>query len=121
MILQLALNTPMLVGHYDGVVAINIKQYGAGNLRLSTDRESLLQNVGPNSAPGAIQDGITQATADGFKTWFWSGDLWLISDVSGPVCLLAPAYTSFINRLKSSAQPSDFTLPSEAEGNLATY
>jgi hypothetical protein len=121
MIITLAANTPMGVGHYDGVVAINIKQYGAGNLRLSTDRESLLQNIGGNAAPGAILDGITQATADGFKTWFWSGDLWLISDVSGPVCLLAPAYTAYLDKLKSSAQPADFILPSEAEGNLATY
>jgi hypothetical protein len=121
MILTLTQNLALLAGHYDGVVAINIKQYGAGNLRLGTDREALLQNIGTNAAPGSILDGITQAVADGFKTWFWSGDLWLISDISGPVCLLTPAYTAFVDRLKSSAQPADFVLPSETEGNLATY
>lgn len=121
MIIPLSVNLPVNVGYYKGVVAINVKQYGAGNLRLGTDRESLLQNVGANAAPGAIVDGIPQAAADGVKTYFWSGDLWLISDVAGSVMLLAPAYASFLDRLKTTNQPANFTLPSEVEGNLSTY
>lgn len=122
MILPLQANTPVLAGHYDGVVTINVKQYGAGNLRMGTDRESLLQNIGANAAPGSILDGITQAAADGVKFYFWSGDLWLITDVAGPVMLLAPAYASFVDRLKAMRNiPADFTLPSESEGNLSTY
>lgn len=120
MILQLQQNVPMLVGHYDGVVTIYVKQYGAGNLRLGNDRESLLNGV--NLAPGQIVDGIPQVTAAGIQQYFWSGDLWLITDAAGPVMVQAPAYTSYINRIRGrSAPPSDFTLPSEIKGNLSTY
>jgi hypothetical protein len=120
MIFQLPANQPQLISHFDGVITIYVRQYGAGNLRLGMDREDLIQGV--NLAPGAIVDGIPQAAADGIKQYFWSGDLWVISDVAGPVMILAPAYQAYINRLKQQgALPSDFVLPSEAEGNLSTY
>ena len=119
MILQLQQNIPLLIGHYDGVITIYVRQYGAGNLRLGTDRESLLNGV--NLAPGQIVDGIPQAAAAGIQQYFWSGDLWLISDAAGPVMLIAPAYTAYINRIRTTGLPSDFNLPSETEGNLSTY
>lgn len=120
MIFNLVANIPQLVGHYDGVVAINVKQVSAGNLRLGTDRESLLQ--GTSLAPGQIVDGITQAAADGVKTWFWSGDLWLISDVTGPAMVLAPAYQTYVNRLSGAPRiPSEIPIQSEEDGNLSTY
>jgi hypothetical protein len=120
MILQLATNIPSgPIVHVDGVVTIYVRQYGAGNLRLGMNREDLIQGV--NLAPGQIVDGIPQAAADGIKQYFWSGDLWLISDVTGPVMVLAPAYQAYINRLKVKGLPSDFVLPSEVDGNLSTY
>lgn len=120
MIFNLVANIPALIGHYDGVVAINVKQIGAGNLRLGTDRESLLQ--GTSLAPGQVVDGITQAAADGVKTWFWSGDLYLISDVTGPCMVLAPAYAQYVDRLRGNTGiPSDRPIISEEEGNLSTY
>lgn len=121
MILQLAANQPMgPIIHVDGVVTIYVRQYGAGNLRLGMNREDLVQGI--SLAPGGIVDGIPQAAADQIKQYFWSGDLWLISDVSGPVMVLAPAYQAYVNRLKrQGALPSDFVLPSEGEGNLSTY
>jgi hypothetical protein len=118
-VLTLQANQPMLIGHYDGVVAINVKQYGAGNLRLGINREDLIAGV--NLAPGAIVDGIPMAAADGVKTWFWSGDLWVITDVTGPIMILAPAFSAYINRLKGAGQPADFVLPSEVDGSLSTY
>jgi len=119
MILQLAAGIPMLVAHFDGVVTIYVRQYGAGNLRLTNDRESALNGV--NLAPGQIVDGIPQAAAAGVQQYFWSGDLWLITDVTGPVMIQAPAYTAYIDRLKQRQRPSDFDLESETEGNLSTY
>lgn len=120
MILTLAANIPMgPIINVDGVVTIYVRQYGAGNLRLGMNREDLIQGV--NLAPGAVVDGIPQAAVDGIKQYFWSGDLWLISDVAGAVMVLAPAYSAYINRVQSKSQPSDFTLPSEIEGNLSTY
>lgn len=121
MIIPLAANLPVNVGSYNGVVTINVRQFGAGNLRLGTDRESLLQNIGANAAPGAILDGIPQAAADGVKQYFWSGDLWLISDVAGPVMLLAPAQNFFLDRSVGVRKPADVVQPSEIEGNLSTY
>jgi hypothetical protein len=120
MILQLAANIPMgPVIHIDGVVTIYVRQYGAGNLRLAFNREDLIQGI--NLAPGQIVDGIPQAAAQGIQQYFWSGDLWLISDVSGPVMILAPAYSAYVNRLKGGGMPADFVLPSEVDGNLSTY
>jgi hypothetical protein len=119
MIVPLQANLPVLISHFDGVVTIYVRQYGAGNLRITNDRESALN--GTSLAPGQIVDGIPQAAAQGVQQYFWSGDLWLISDVSGPVMVQAPAYTSYVQRLKGAASPADFTLPSEREGNLSTY
>ncbi|SRR6266481_2022029 len=120
MILQLAQNIPMgPIIHIDGVVTIYVRQYGAGNLRLGMNREDLIQGV--NLAPGQVVDGIPQAAAQGIQQYFWSGDLWLISDAAGAVMVLAPAYSAYINRLKGGGLPADFTLPSEAIGNLSTY
>ena len=121
MILTLPANQPMgPIAHFNGVVTIYVRQYGAGNLRLGMNREDLIQGI--NLAPGAIVDGIPQAAADGIKSYFWSGDLWLISDVAGAVMVLAPAYQQYVNRLPAgNALPSDLALPSEADGNLSTY
>lgn len=121
MILTLQANIPSgPIVHFDGVITIYVRQYGAGNLRLGMNREDLIQGV--SLAPGAIVDGIPQAAADGIKQYFWSGDLWLISDAAGPVMILAPAYQAYVNRLKRSVGlPSDFNLPSESDGNLSTY
>jgi hypothetical protein len=120
MILQLQTNIPSgPVIHVDGVVTIYVRQYGAGNLRLGMNREDLIQGV--NLAPGQIVDGIPQTAAQGIVQYFWSGDLWMISDVQGPVMVLAPAYQAYINRLKNQGMPADFVLPSEVDGNLSTY
>jgi hypothetical protein len=123
MILQLQQNVPMgPIIYFRGVITIYVKQYGAGNLRLGMNREDLVQGI--NLAPGAIVDGIPQAAADNGGRpvqYFWSGSLWLISDAAGPVMVLAPAYTAYIDRLKAAQQPSDFLSPSEDEGDLSTY
>jgi hypothetical protein len=120
MILTLAANQPMgPIINVDGVVTIYVRQYGAGNLRLGMNREDLIQGI--NLAPGAVVDGIPQAAADGVKQYFWSGDLWLISDVAGAVMVLAPSFSAYINRVRSKQLPADFVLPSEIEGNLSTY
>jgi len=120
MILQLAANQPMgPVIYFRGVITIYVRQYGAGNLRLGMTREDLIQGI--NLAPGGIVDGIPQAAAQGIVQYFWSGSLWLISDTAGPVMVLAPAYTAYIDRLKAGQQPSDFLSPSEDEGDLSTY
>lgn len=121
MIVNLAQNIPQLIGHYEGVVSIYIKQYGTGNLRISSDRESIVTGAGTN-APGQIVDGIAQATAAGFVQYFWSGDLWVISDQAGPAVIIAPANQTYIQRdLTSHVMPSDVTMPSEEDGNLSTY
>jgi hypothetical protein len=120
MILTLQANVPMgPVIYFRGVVTIYVRQYGAGNLRLGMTREDLVQGI--NLAPGAIVDGIPQAAADGIKSYFWSGSLWLISDVAGSVMVLAPAYTAYIDRLKAGQQPSDYLSISEDQGDLSTY
>jgi hypothetical protein len=120
MILQLAANIPMgPIIHVDGVVTIYVRQYGAGNLRIGMNREDLIQGV--SLAPGQIVDGIPQAAAQGIQQYFWSGDLWLISDVTGPVMILVPAYSAYVNRLKGAGLPADFTQPSEVVGNLSSY
>src|ERR1700719_4452724 len=98
MIFQLQANVPMLIGHYDGVITIYVKQYGAGTLRLGTEDKPLITTAPPNQAPGAVADGIPQAVADGIQQRFWSGDLWVISDVAGPAMIIAPAYSTFIDR-----------------------
>lgn len=120
MIVQLQQNVPQLIGSYNGVVSIYVKQYGSGNLRLSSDRESIVTGAGTN-APGQIVDGITQATAAGFVQYFWSGDLWVISDQSGPAVIIAPAYQAYVSRIQAKSLPADFAMPSEEDGNLATY
>lgn len=120
MIFNLQANIPQLIGSYNGVVSVYVKQYGPGNLRLSSDRESLVTGAGTN-APGQIVDGIAQATAQGFQQYFWSGDLWVISDQAGPAVIIAPAYQAYVSRIVAKSLPADFELPSEETGNLATY
>lgn len=120
MIVQLQANVPQLIGSYNGVVSIYVKQYGPGNLRISSDRESLVTGAGTN-APGQIVDGISQATANAWVQYFWSGDLWVISDQSGPAVIIAPAYQAYVDRIGAKSLPSDFQIPSEEDGNLSTY
>jgi hypothetical protein len=119
MILTLQQNVPMgPIVHFDGVITIYVRQYGTGNLRLGMNREDLVQGI--NLAPGAIVDGIPQAAANGIQQYFWSGDLWLISDQSGPVMVIAPAYSLQIDRLQGKrGLPADDYIPDD--GGLATY
>lgn len=121
MIFNLQANVPQLIGSYNGVVSIYVKQYGPGNLRLSTDRESLVTGAGVSLAPGQIVDGIAQATANGWLQYFWSGDLWVISDQAGPAVIIAPAYQAYVSRIGAKSLPADFEIPSEEDGNLSTY
>lgn len=120
MIFQLQANVPMLIAHYDGAVTVYVRQYGAGNLRLGNTREDLL--YGTNLAPGQVVDGVPQAAADGKQQYFWSGDLWVISDVAGPVMIEAPAYTTYVDRSTGRRTlPSDVTIESEFVDDLSTY
>ena len=93
-IVTLQANIPQNIVQIKGYGLLYIKQYGAGNLRIAPDRESLVNTV----APLPVQDGIVQVTADGWKQYFWSGDVWLISDVTGIAVYLAPGNTFFIDR-----------------------
>lgn len=122
MIQQLQANQPQMVLSVDGVVSIYIRQYGAGNLRMGMNREDLNNSNPVNLAPGAVVDGIPQAAADGVKQYFWSGDLWLISDAAGPVMILAPAYTLYLDRSNGvKTNPSDANVALDEGGNLSTY
>jgi hypothetical protein len=119
MILTLQVNQPMLVGTFDHVVTIYVRQYGAGNLRLGMIREDLQNQLG--TAPGSVVDGIPQAAADGIKQYFWSGDLWLISDVAGPVMVLAPLQSFYIDRTLLTTKPANNAAAYSEIGNLSTY
>lgn len=120
MIAQIQANLPMFIQHYSGVVTIYIRQYGAGNLRLGMNREDLLNTNPLVTPPGGIVDGIPQAAADGVKQYFWSGDLWLITDVAGPVMIQAPAMQTYIDRKLGPQLPSDRSVSQEG-GNLSSY
>jgi hypothetical protein len=113
---NLQINLPMFVAHYDKVTTVEIKQYGPGNLRISSDRDSLLATIG---AP--VLDGIVQVTADGFKQHFWKGDLWFMSDAAGAVVYVASEYQYTIDRGKHIQAPTDVEVDSEFEGDLSTY
>jgi hypothetical protein len=115
---NLQANVPMMIGHFGEVTTIYIKQYGAGNLRLGSDRDSLIATV----SPAPIQDGIVQVTADGFKQYFWEGDLWIITDAAGAVVYSVPSYQYYIERGKHNGSPSArVRQESELEGDLSTY
>lgn len=94
MIANLQPNVPMFIQHFNGYGLIYIKIFGAGNLRLKGSREELLATV----SPLPVQDGISQATADGFKQYFWKNDLWVISDAPGSIVWEAPGYTFYLDR-----------------------
>jgi hypothetical protein len=120
MIPNLQANVPMLIASFDAVVTLYVRQYGAGNLRLGFNKEDLIQGV--NLAPGQIVDGIPQAAADGVKQYFWSGDLWAITDVTGPAMFIAPGIGYYLDRSRGRrTQPSDVDIESEQRGNLSTY
>jgi hypothetical protein len=120
MITPLQANIPVLIHHFDSVVTLYVRQYGAGNLRIGFNKEDLINGV--NLAPGQIVDGIPQAAADGVKQYFWSGDLWEISDVTGPVMNSAPGMSFYIDRSRGRrTAPSDVINESEEIGNLSTY
>lgn len=120
-ILQLQANLPTLVGHYDGVITIYVRQYGAGNLRLGMTREDLINTNPAVLAPGQVVDGIPQAAADGIKQYFWSGDLWMISDVAGAVVLIAPAQTFYIDRSNGIKKIPADNVNFNPEADLSTY
>lgn len=122
MIYQLAANVPKLIGYYDRVVTIYVRQYGAGNLRLAMNQEDLRNSVNANLPPGAVVDGIPQAAANGVQQYFWSGDLWIISDQNDPVMIIAPAQQFFIDRSQGvRGQPSDVTVALSPDADLSTY
>jgi hypothetical protein len=120
MILQLQANLPALITHFSGVVTIYVRQYGAGNLRLGMNKEDLINTNPTVTPPGGIVDGIPQAAANGVQQYFWSGDLWVITDVAGPVMILAPAMTTYLDRKTGPQNPSDRSV-SQRGGNLSTY
>jgi hypothetical protein len=110
-------NVPYLAGHYEEVTTIYVKQFGPGNLRIGSDRDSLVATIG---AP--IAEGIAQATADGFKQYFWEGDLWFISDAPGVVSYGAPSYQYYVQRGKNNGAPNNrVEMEAELEGDLSTY
>lgn len=121
-ILQLQINIPKLVGHYDRVVTIYVRQYGAGNLRLGMNREDLQNSVAANLAPGQVVDGIPQAAAAGLVQYFWSGDLWIISDQADAVMVLAPAQSFYLDRNAGiRTAPADAAVADDEGGDLSTY
>jgi hypothetical protein len=119
MIVSLQANVPQLITHFDGIVTIYVRQYGAGNLRLGMNQEDLRNTVNP--APGGVVDGIPQAVADKTQQYFWSGDLWIIADAAGPVVIIAPSYTTYLDRRPGKlGLPSDAFIPTNG-GELSTY
>jgi hypothetical protein len=116
MLAALSQNIPMLLAHYDRITTLYIKIYSAGNLRIGHDAEQLRSTVGLPT-----QDGIAQAVADGFKQYFWEGDLVVISDVAGQIAWEAPSYSFTINRKTIGVPNEDVCLEGETEGNLSTY
>jgi hypothetical protein len=116
MIAQLPANQFMYLGHFDQMTLLYIKQYGPGNLRLAASGERLLATVGLPT-----QDGVTQATADGFKQWYWQGDLFVISDAPGPIAWEIAGYAFTLERGKHRGFPGGERIDSELEGDLSTY
>jgi hypothetical protein len=121
MILQIqTANKAQLVASFKNIVTIYVRQYGAGNLRIGPIKEDL-ENTAPTVvAPGQVQDGIPQAAAGGVQQYFWSGDLWAISDVAGPAMFIFPSYVTYIDRQQNPINPSNAHVSQEG-GNLSTY
>jgi hypothetical protein len=113
---NLAANIVMYLGHFDQMTLLYIKQYGAGNLRLASSGERLQATIGLPT-----QDGVTQATVDGFKQWYWQGDLFAISDAAGPIVWEIAGYAFTLERGKHRGFPGGERIESEAEGDLSTY
>lgn len=117
MIATLQANLPMFLMHFEGYGLLYIKQYGPGNLRLKGSREELL-----SSLASPIPDGIVQVTADGFKQYFWEGDLWVISDAPGSIAYEAPGYTFYIDRLGVAPDPNARGVVLQPDANIdSTY
>lgn len=118
MIATLQLNVPMFLMRFSGYGLLYIKQYGPGNLRLKGSREELLASINPLP----LQDGIVQVTADGFKQYFWSGDLWAISDAPGSIVFEAPGYSFYIDRGLVGRDPNAFGNVINPDANIdSTY
>lgn len=114
MIATLQQNIPGLIQSFGKLTTIYIKQYGPGNLRLASNKEDL-----QNTINASLQDGIAQTTADGWKQYFWEGDLWVISDQAGSLVLQAPSYAFYIERTTGTT-PAKSTGTRPA-GSLSTY
>lgn len=112
MIAILTANQPTLLQSFERLSTVYIKQYGGGNLRMTSNREDLQNTIG---AP--TQDGIAQATADGFKQYFWEGDLWVISDQNGPIVLVVPTNQFYIDRGVPGSTPSKVTTRNARTGS----
>lgn len=119
-ILQLQANLPVLLGSFRGVVTVYIRNYGGGNLRLGVNKEDLINSNPTIAPPGAIVDGIPQAAAAGIQQYFWSGDLWAISDVAGPIMALIPAQSFYLERDLSRTNPANVDNTNPAD-DLSTY
>jgi hypothetical protein len=109
------MNKSVLLGHFERVTTVYIKQYGPGNLRLAGNPNDLDSTIGL-----AIQDGIVIVTANGFAQFFWEGDLWAISDAAGAIVMVVPAYQFYIDRLRHGGAPNGEIVTLE-EGDLSTY
>jgi len=111
------MNKAVLLGHFERITTVYIKQYGPGNLRIAGNPSDLETTIG-----AATQDGIVIVTANGFQQFFWEGDLWAISDAAGAIVIVVPSYSFFIDRGRHGGSPNEeISTFNEAEGNLSTY
>jgi hypothetical protein len=115
MISQLQTNLPVLIASFERLTTVYVKQYGPGNLRICSNREDLTNTVG-----ATVQDGIAQATANGWQQYFWEGDLWLISDQAGAVVIILPSYQFYIDRGLHGSSPN-VGVATPGANNLSTY
>jgi hypothetical protein len=112
MVNQLQANLPVLLCQLPEFGLVYIKQYGAGNLFLAPDRDTLV-----NSASLPVHDGIAQVTANGFVQYFWKGDLWVLSDAPGAIVYILPGQSPYLDRALQVPR-----LPPVLRGNdLSTY
>ena len=119
MIYQLVPNIPKFVHNFPSVVTMYIKDYGTGNMRMAFDSESLRNTIAAGNAPGGIVDGVVQVVAQGFVQYFWSGDLWVISDQPDTIVIVAPGLGFFLDRGIVTMPSTD--LNEFAENDLSTY
>lgn len=113
MVNNLAANTPVRIGTFSDWILVYLKQYGPGNLYLFGDRDSAFNALSIST----VHDGIVQVTLDGWKNYFWKGDLWVESDQAGSIVYQFAGYQP------NPAAPRDTqaNLPLTQKGKLSTY